>query len=153
MGDGNRLRAILELIEESLNEPDLDGAGLASRAYLSRYHFDRLVHAAIGEPSGAFRRRLLLERAAWRLTTATDNVIEIAIEAGYVSPDAFARAFARAYGMPPGEFRREQRPGCQLAAANGIHFHPPGGLRLPATERSGTMDVLKIGRASCRERV
>ena len=142
MADATRLRAILELVEESLDEPDIDGAGLAGRAYLSRYHFDRLVHAALGEPPGAFRRRLLLERAAYRLATATDNVIEIALEAGYASPDAFARAFARAYGTPPSEFRRSRRRDYQLAAGNRIHFHPPGGLRLPAAQRSTTMDVL-----------
>jgi len=89
MADGNRLRAILELVEESLDEPDLDGAGLAGRAYLSRYHFDRLVRASLGEPPGGFRRRLLLERAAYRLGSTSESVIEIALEAGYASPDAF----------------------------------------------------------------
>jgi AraC family transcriptional regulator len=29
-----------------------------------------------------------------------------------------------------------------LQSANGIHFHPPGGLRLPATQRNQAMDVL-----------
>src|SRR5262249_38407784 len=101
MAGKRKLRANLRLGEESLDGPDIDGAELASRAYLSRYHFDRLVHAALGEPPGAFRRRLLLERAAYRLATAADKVIEIALEAGYASPDAFARAFARAYGAPP----------------------------------------------------
>src|SRR5262249_61993187 len=105
MADTSRLRAILELVEESLDEPDIGGAELVSRAYLSRYHFDRLVHAALGEPPGAFRRRLLLERAAFRLVNAADKVIEIALEAGYASPDALARAFVRAYGAPPSEFR------------------------------------------------
>jgi AraC-like DNA-binding protein len=142
MADATRLRAILELVEESLDEPDMDGAELASRAYLSRYHFDRLVHAALDEPPGAFRRRLLLERAAYRLATAANKVIEIALEAGYASPDAFARAFARAYGAPPSEFRRGRRLDYRLAAGNKIHFHPPGGLRLPAEEKSSTMDVL-----------
>src|SRR5262249_60856351 len=53
MADASRLRVILELVEESLDEPDIDGAELASRAYLSRYHFDPLVHAAPCEPPRA----------------------------------------------------------------------------------------------------
>ena len=142
MADPNRLRAILELVEESLAEPDLTGSELARRAYLSRYHFDRLVRAALGEPPGTFRRRLMLERAGYRLGHGTDRVIEIALEAGYASPDAFTRVFARAYGETPTGFRRECRFDYRLPADNGIHFHPPGGLRLPAPERSSTMDVL-----------
>ncbi len=142
MAEASRLRMILELVEESLDEPDLDGAGLASRAYLSRFHFDRLVEAALGEPPGGFRRRLMLERAAYRLATTEDSVIDIALETGYASPDAFTRAFGRAYGTPPSQFRRVRGLDYRLPTGNCIHFHPPGGLRLPATERSSTMDVL-----------
>jgi transcriptional regulator GlxA family with amidase domain len=46
--EATRLRAIVELVEESLDEPELAAADLANRAYLSRYHFDRLVRAAVG---------------------------------------------------------------------------------------------------------
>jgi AraC-like DNA-binding protein len=141
MGEANRLRAILELVEESLLEPTLNGAELASRAYLSRYHFDRLVRAALGESPGAFRRRLLLERAAHQLGGA-DSVIDVALDAGYASPDAFTRAFTRAFGDNPSDFRRSGRHDFRLPTTNGIHFHPPGGLRLAAAERSSTMDVL-----------
>lgn len=142
VSESARLRAILELVEESLTEPDLNGTELAERAYLSRFHFDRLVRAALGEPPGAFRRRLLLERAAHRLGDGTDSVIEVALDAGYASPDAFTRGFARAYGMTPTDYRSREGRDYRLHADNDIHFHPPGGLRIPAPERSSTMDVL-----------
>lgn len=138
----DRLRGILELIEVSLDEPELTGDGLAGRAFLSRFHFDRLVGAALGEPPGSFRRRLLLERAAHRLTGTADPVIEVALDAGYGSPEAFTRAFVRAYGTSPSGYRRTGTTGHDLPAASGVHFHPPGGLRLPADRRSSTMDVL-----------
>ena len=67
MTDADRLRWILDLVEESLDQPQLTGDDLAARAFLSRFHFDRLAAGALGEPPGAFRRRLLLERAAHRL--------------------------------------------------------------------------------------
>jgi AraC-like DNA-binding protein len=140
--EADRLRGFLELIEASLDEPDMAGSDLAGRAYLSRFHFDRLVRAALGEPPGAFRRRLLLERAAHRLTTTGDAVIDVAFDAGYSAPEAFARAFARAFGASPSDFRRSRAAGHELPARSGIHFHPPGGLRLPATERSTAMDVV-----------
>ena len=57
-GSMPELREIVALVEQSLGEPDLDAAELARRACLSRFHFDRLASAALGEPPGAFRRRL-----------------------------------------------------------------------------------------------
>ncbi len=138
----DRLRSILELVEDSLDEPELTGEDLAARAHLSRFHFDRLVSAALGEAPGAFRRRLLLERAAHRLTSSEDKVIEIALEAGYASPEAFTRAFTRAYVLTPTELRRTRRPPHDLAGPSAVHFHPPGGLRLPPTTRSNAMDTL-----------
>jgi AraC-like DNA-binding protein len=71
---------------------------LAARAYFSRSHFDRIVSAAAGETPARFRRRVLLERAAYRLLTSDASVLQIAIEAGYASNEAFTRAFRRAYG-------------------------------------------------------
>jgi AraC-like DNA-binding protein len=138
----DRLRGILDLVEGSLDEPELSAADLAGRAYLSRFHFDRLVAAAVGEPPGAFRRRLLLERAAHRLVTGSDPVTDIAFATGYGSLEAFTRAFARAYGSTPSAYRRDQPADHALPAPSGIHFHPPGGLRLPAVQRSTAMDVL-----------
>jgi AraC-like DNA-binding protein len=136
--DADRLREILDLVEASLDDPDATVDDLAARAYVSRFHFGRLVSAALGEPPGAFRRRLLLERAAYRLTSTADPVID----AGYAAPEAFARAFARAFGASPSDFRSAQYRDHELDAGNGIHFHPPGGLRLPAAERSSTMEVV-----------
>jgi AraC family transcriptional regulator len=139
----DRLRGLLDVVEESLDLADLDGLDLARRAYLTRFHFDRLVKAALGEPPGAFRRRLLLERAAHRLVNSDDRVIAVAMDAGYASPEAFTRAFARAYRQSPSTYRRAGAAIHDLPSPNHIHFHPPGGLRLPAEQRSTSMDVLR----------
>ena len=61
----------------------------------------------------------------------------------YGSPEAFTRAFGRAYGVAPSAYRRRGAARHDLAAASGVHFHPPGGLRLPATSRRAAMDVLE----------
>src|SRR5437763_279113 len=125
----DRLRAFIDLIVGSLDDDDLDGAAIAGRAFVSRYHFDRLVAAALQESPGAFRRRLLLERAAWRVSHDAASVTETAVEAGYGSVEGFGRAFARAYGAAPSRYRTTGRT-FRLATRNGVHFHPPGGLRL-----------------------
>ena len=126
----DRLRELIDLVLDSLDEPGTDGRALAERAHFSRDHLDRMLAAATGESPIALRRRLLLERAAWQLRTGAAAPSEAAAAAGYGSPAAFSRAFARAYGMPQGAFAASGRP-VELDAPNGIHFHPPGGLLIP----------------------
>jgi AraC family transcriptional regulator len=139
----DRLREILDTVVASLEEDEVDGSELARRAFLSPFHFSRLVRASIGEPPVAFRRRLLLERAAYHLSATTAPVTEISFDAGYGSLEAFTRAFRRAFGRTPSEVRGTVVAAGQfdLPAPNGVHFHPPGWLRLPAAEGSVTMDL------------
>jgi AraC-like DNA-binding protein len=134
----DRLRDVIDAVIEALDE-GLDGRALAARAMLSPFHFNRLVRAGIGEPPAAFRRRLLLERAAWQLGRGV-SVTEASLEAGYDAVEAFSRAFTRAHGVPPSRFAAELRD-FRLAAPNAIHFHPPGGLVLPGQPRTTTMDL------------
>jgi len=95
----DRLRILIDVLIDSLERP-ARGDDLARRAYLSRFHFDRLVAAGLGEPPAGFRRRLLLERAAYELTRGA-LVLEASLSAGYSSGEAFARAFRRAFGVSP----------------------------------------------------
>jgi AraC-like DNA-binding protein len=131
----DRLRDLIDLVLGSLDEPGADGRALARRAHFSRDHLDRLLAAATGESPVAMRRRLLLERAGWQLRTGAATASEAAAAAGYGSLAAFSRAFARAYGEPPSAFAASDRP-VGLEAPNGIHFHAPAGLLIPARARN-----------------
>jgi AraC family transcriptional regulator len=94
---------------------------LARRAGLSPYHFHRVFRGLVGEPLMAHIRRLRLERAARHLRQTPRRVIEIALEAGYDSHEAFTRAFKQTFGFAPAEFRR-CRATARTVSANGIHF-------------------------------
>ena len=97
--------------------------------------------AVAGEPPAAFRRRILLERAAYRMMTTSAPLLDIAVEAGYGSHEAFTRAFSREYGTPPAAWRRQ--PGhLQIEAPSGVHLHPPGCLRLPSRDQVTGMQLL-----------
>ncbi len=131
----------VDVLEETFDQPGVDGADVASRAHMSRFHFDRVVAAAAGEAPGAFRRRVMLERSAYRLLTSDRGVLDIAVEAGYSSHEAFTRAFARAYGQTPSRWRKRPTR-IQIQAPSDVHFHPPGGLRLPARTKVSSMDLV-----------
>lgn len=128
----DRLRELLDLVIASLDAPGTDGRTLADRASFSRDHLDRIVAAATGESPIAMRRRLLLERAAWQLRTGRASAAEAARAADFGSPEAFSRAFVRAFGVTPGRFRDGGLPS-RIDAPNGVHFHPPAGLLVPGS--------------------
>jgi AraC family transcriptional regulator len=134
-------RTFVEALASDLDDHELRGAELATRAFLSRWHFDRVVSATAGEPPASLRRRVLLERAAYRLATRAAGILEIAIEAGYGSNEAFTRSFRRAYGVAPSAWRAAPRR-IQLPSPSGVHFHPPGSLRLPARTEVTSMNLL-----------
>lgn len=138
---GDRLRELIDVLVESLDHPAAAG-DLARRAHLTRFHFDRLVGAALGESPAAFRRRLLLERAAFELATTDRTVTELAFDAGYGSLEAFTRAFGRIFRASPREFRARGVTDFRAPAPNGVHFHPPGGLLVPGNDpRRKPMDL------------
>ncbi|MBI9083514.1 MAG: AraC family transcriptional regulator [Desulfobacterales bacterium] len=82
---------------------------VADVACLSPFHFHRLFTRYTGEtPNRHFLRRRL-ERAARRLSEASDRVIDIALEAGYESHHAFSKAFRQWAGISPSRFRDSNR--------------------------------------------
>src|SRR4029079_17998862 len=93
----DRLRDLIDVVLDSLDDPAADGSALARRASFSRDHLARRLAAATGESPVALRKRLLLERAAWQLRHGRASATEVAAAAGYGSLAAFSRAFARAY--------------------------------------------------------
>ena len=130
--------AFLDTLAETL---DLSSDERARRLHLSRFHLDRVVSATGGEPPERMRRRLLLERAAYRLVTSEQQGVDIAVEAGFGSHEAFTRAFAREYGVAPSRWR-QQPTRTRIEGPSGVHFHPPGGLRLPTTREVTPMDLM-----------
>ena len=126
----------------ALDDHDATGEDWAARHHFSRFHFDRMIKSVGGEPPQALRRRILLERAAYRIITTKAPLIDVAIEAGYSSHEAFTRAFTKAYDMAPREWR--QKPGhIQIGEANGVHFVPPASIRLPSRDVVRGPDLLE----------
>jgi AraC family transcriptional regulator len=141
MSPPDRFARFIEVLAETLDDHEALGAAIAARVHLSRFHFDRLVSATAGEPPAALRRRILLERAAYRLITSDANVLSVALDAGYGSHEAFCRAFAKAYGQTPSRWRR-QPTSFRIEARSDVHFHPPAGLRAPATRKVSAMNLV-----------
>ncbi|GGC76678.1 AraC family transcriptional regulator [Hoyosella rhizosphaerae] len=89
----------------------------------------------------ALKRRVILERAAWRLRSG-ETVTDVAFSEGYESVEGFSRAFSRAFGFPPRDAGNAKSH--WLSAPNGIHFHPPNALWVTEAERAPVADVTAV---------
>ncbi|ORA34510.1 helix-turn-helix domain-containing protein [Mycobacterium aquaticum] len=117
----DRLRELLDAVVDADNTAVGE---MARSSYVSEFHFSREVRRLTGEPPAAMRRRVMLERAAWRLQRG-QGVADVAAAEGWSSAEVFSRAFRRAFGVPPS---RAGDVAFRLAAPNGVHFHPPHSL-------------------------
>ncbi|OIJ65742.1 GlxA family transcriptional regulator [Streptomyces mangrovisoli] len=89
---------------------DLSVEALAARARLSPRHFARAFQAETGTTPGRYVDRVRLEHARRLLEDTGDGVEEISRASGYGTPEAMRRAFVKALGTAPAEYRRRFRP-------------------------------------------
>jgi len=80
-------------------------ASLGAEVGLSRAAFARRFMATVGEPPLAYVTRWRMTVAAALLRDTSAPLSQVADRVGYDSEFAFARAFRRAHGVPPGRYR------------------------------------------------
>ncbi len=104
-----RINRVIDHIQSHLGD-DLSLDVLAKVACFSPHHFHRVFRVFTNEPLGQFVRRVRLERAASLLVWAPDRPItEVALDVGFSSPAAFARAFRERFGMSASEWREREQ--------------------------------------------
>ncbi|MBO1767826.1 AraC family transcriptional regulator [Allobranchiibius sp. GilTou38] len=138
---GDLFGDFVAMLARALDDAGSAPADLAAQLFVSRSHLDRIVSAVAGESPVALRRRLLLERAAYRLSSTDATILDVATEAGYGSHEAFTRAFARGFGMAPAQWRRGPA-GVAIGSPNNVHFQPPGSIRLPGLRKVSSMNLI-----------
>lgn len=84
-------------------------ASLAHEVGMSRAAFAREFARRTGEPPLAYLTRRRMEAAARLLRGSDETLASIAGRVGYESEFAFAKAFKRIVGVPPGRYRSEPR--------------------------------------------
>jgi AraC family transcriptional regulator len=100
-----RMQRVLEYIDRHLDD-DLGLDTLSGVAAFSKHHFHRQFTATFGVSAHRYVRLVRMKRASFRLAFRDgDTVTEIAMDAGYDAPEAFARAFRQCVGLSPSAFR------------------------------------------------
>jgi len=101
-----RMQRVLDHIDRHLDS-DLDLNAVSSVAAFSKFHFHRQFKATFGVSLHRYVQLARLRRASKRLADRQgQSVTDIALDAGYETPDAFARAFRQRFRQSPSSFRK-----------------------------------------------
>jgi AraC family transcriptional regulator len=111
-----RMQRVLDYIDRHL-DGDLDLETVSRVAAFSKFHFHRQFMATFELSVHRYVQLTRMKRASHQLAHIdAQSVTDIAMDAGYDAPDAFARAFRQRLGQSPSSFRKSPDWGPWLMA-------------------------------------
>jgi AraC family transcriptional regulator len=82
---------------------------VAAACGVSRFHLAHAFAIATGQPLARYMRGRRLTEAAKALANGAPGILEVALEVGYGSHEAFTRAFREQFGITPEALRADPR--------------------------------------------
>ena len=96
---------ILSYVERNL-ENDLTLEEIAKEFHYSKFYVERVFKEHTGQPLYRYMKNRRLNEAAKKLVETRRPIVEIALETGYHSQQAFTQAFHEVYGLSPQKYRK-----------------------------------------------
>jgi AraC family transcriptional regulator len=115
-----RINRVLDYIDNNLDK-DLTLQELADISCFSRFHFNRIFSALMGETLFTFIQRLRLERAASRLCYEKTPIINIALDCGFSNAASFSKSFKAFHGYSPSQWRSKSKTGQVISKKGQVH--------------------------------
>jgi len=118
------------------NELSLDEIALATG--VSRFHLSRAFSLTVAQTISGYVRARRLSHAALALAAGAENILDVALAAGYGSHEAFTRAFCAQFGTTPEQVRaRKSTHGLALQEALRMSVPNSSKLEAPRIVRDG----------------
>lgn len=108
-----QIQIIVDEIDECIkrhSDEALTLRSLSRRLGYSEFHFTRKFREISGMPFKDYLRRRRLTFALKEVRDSKRVILDIALDYGFSSHEAFTRAFKQAYGITPGEYRKNPVP-------------------------------------------
>ncbi|MCL2593333.1 MAG: AraC family transcriptional regulator [Defluviitaleaceae bacterium] len=98
------IQKTIEIIESRLGE-EITIEELSENAALSVFYYQRLFSKLVKRPVREYIKLRRLARACEALKNTENRILDIALEYGFGSHEAFTRAFKETYGITPSEYK------------------------------------------------
>jgi AraC family transcriptional regulator len=95
-------------VETRFRDNELSLDAMAAHAGVSRSHLSRIFPVATGMQLSTYLRGRRLTEAARELANGAPGILDVALDVGYGSHEAFTRAFRDQFGVTPDEVRRRR---------------------------------------------
>lgn len=108
-----QIQTMIDEIDTGIREHREDALtleALAGRLGYSTFHATRKFRAITGIPFRDYLRRRRLAFALKEVRDSEKSLLTIAMDYGFSSHEAFTRAFKRAYGVTPSQYRKAPQP-------------------------------------------
>lgn len=140
-------------IESHLNE-DLSLETVAEAVGISRFHLSRGFPSAVGWGFGQYIRARRLSEAARLLAAGAPDILEVALDSGYGSHEAFTRAFVQQFGLAPEQLRAKSSiDQIQIMEAIRMDTATLSPLAPPKVKQGGALLIFGISqRYRCEEK-
>ncbi len=141
---------IINHIEDNLHT-DLSVRSVSEYSGYSSHHFQKMFAAITGLSLGSYIRRRRLTKAAAKLRSSSERIIEIALDSGFESQESFTRAFKTMFGANPSEYRKSDSDfglrNLEAITAGLISHLRRGGINVnPKYETRGDFYVMGVGK-------
>lgn len=101
----HQVKTALDYIETHL-DADISLERVAAQASISQWHFARIFKALTNETLKSYIRARRLSNALDKLLNTEQRIIEVAMDAGFLSQESFSRAFKKLFDISPHQARR-----------------------------------------------
>ena len=101
-----KIQRAVDYIEQHLDD-ELTFDAIARVAGLSRWHFQVIFNATVGDTLKEYIRKRRLTAAAIAIGMTDERILDVALQAGFESQEAFTRAFKAMFGRTPGDCRKQ----------------------------------------------
>ncbi|MHC1481114.1 AraC family transcriptional regulator [Frateuria aurantia] len=137
-------RKALWFIESHFTQP-ITLADVATAVGVSPFHLSRLFQVTTGTSLIRYLRGRRLTEAAHALARGADDILDVALSAGYSSHAAFTRAFSEQVGSTPQQVRRDGVVNATLVEAIKLGDLPESCAVAPQLKACGALLIAGIG--------
>lgn len=104
------VQQMIDWTEQNLRDEELGLLEMSRAVGYSPWYCSTLFHRVCGCTLKSYAARRRLSQAAVEVKTSPRRILDIALDWGFSSQEAFTRAFREAYGCTPAAYRRNPRP-------------------------------------------